>query len=81
MSNQISTIQLREKIKQALDKLKQKPNESYEEVIISLINYKDKKDIKKLLKEQCIEMYEEDLKIAKEWDSTLMDGLDKNEKW
>ena len=36
---------------------------------------------RELLKEQCIEMYEDDLQIAKEWEGTLMDGLDKNEKW
>ena len=81
MQNQISTIQLRDKVKQALDRLKQKPNQSYEEVIISLINDKDKKNLKMLLKEQCIEMYDLDKEIAKEWEGTLMDGLDKNEKW
>jgi len=26
-------------------------------------------------------MYKDMLKIAKEWEGTLMDGLDKNEKW
>ncbi|MEK6909246.1 MAG: antitoxin VapB family protein [Nanoarchaeota archaeon] len=81
MQNQISTIQLRDKVKQALDRLKQKSNESYEEVIVKLIEEKEKKDIKKLLKEQCIEMYDLDREIAKEWEGTLMDGLDKNEKW
>lgn len=81
MANIIITIQLREKVKLALDRLKQKPSETYEEVIIKLINEKEKKNIKMLLKEQCIEMYAFDKEIAKEWDSTLMDGLDKNERW
>jgi len=81
MQNQISTIQLRNKVKQALDRLKRKPNESYEDVIVKLIDDKDKKDIKQLLKEQCLEMYDFDKEIAKEWDNTLMDGLDKDEKW
>ena len=26
-------------------------------------------------------MAEESLRIAKDWEGTLMDGLDKNEKW
>ncbi|MBM3231981.1 hypothetical protein FJZ21_01225 [Candidatus Pacearchaeota archaeon] len=81
MQNQISTIQLRDKVKQALDKLKQKPNESYEDVISKLIEEKEKKNIKSLLKDQCIEMYYLDKEIAKEWDNTLLDGLDKDEKW
>lgn len=81
MQNQISTIQLRDKVKQALDRLKQKPNESYEDVISNLIEEKEKKNVKRLLKEQCIEMYDLDKEIAKEWDNTLMDGLDKDEKW
>lgn len=34
-----------------------------------------------LLKEGALEMAEESLKIAKEWEFTLMDGLDKNERW
>ena len=74
MQNQISTIQLRGKVKKALDNLKQKPNESYEEVIIKLIDEKEKKNIKTLLKEQCIEMYDLDKEIVKEWDNTMIDG-------
>lgn len=34
-----------------------------------------------LLKEEALEFAEESLKIAKEWEFALMDGLDKNEKW
>ena len=34
-----------------------------------------------LLIEGCREMYDDMLKIAKEWEGTLLDGLDKNEKW
>jgi len=34
-----------------------------------------------LLIEGYKEMYDDMLEIAKEWEGTLMDGLDKNEKW
>ncbi len=40
-----------------------------------------KKSQEKLLIEECKEMYDDMLKISKEWKETLMDGLDKNEKW
>ena len=79
----ITTIQLRESVKRLLDRLKEKRNETYEDVIVKLIDEKekDKKRLEKLMIEECKEMAEESLKIAKEWDSTLMDGLDKDEKW
>lgn len=38
-------------------------------------------EIEKLMIKECREMYGENLKIAKEWEFALMDGLDKNEKW
>ena len=41
----------------------------------------DKKEVEKLLKEEALEFAEENLKIVGEWEATLMDGLDKNEKW
>ena len=34
-----------------------------------------------LLIEGYKEMYDDMLEIAKEWECTLMDGLDKDEKW
>ena len=83
MKSTISTIQLNENVKLALERLKEKRNESYEDVIVKLIEEKRKKkaDLKKLLKEECEEMYDENLRIAKEWEPTLMDGLDKDENW
>ena len=42
---------------------------------------KCKREQEKLLIEGCKEMYGDMLKINKEWEGTLMDGLDKNEKW
>ena len=40
-----------------------------------------KKEQEELLIEECKEMYDDMLKMAKEWEGTLMDGLDKNERW
>ncbi len=36
---------------------------------------------KNLLIEECKEMAEENLRITKEGEGTLMDGLDRNERW
>ena len=78
MKNEITTIQLRENVKKMLAGLREKSNEIYEEVIIKLVEAKnkDKAELDKLLKEQCEEMYEDDIKIAKEWYGTLLDGFD-----
>jgi CRISPR/Cas system CSM-associated protein Csm2 small subunit len=40
IENQITTIQIREIIKSILERLKEKPNESYEDVIINLLREK-----------------------------------------
>jgi len=78
----VTTIQLNENVKNALDKMKSN-RETYEDVIINLMKFADeqKRKQEKLLIEECKEMAEENLKITKEWEGTLMDGLDKNEKW
>lgn len=78
----VTTIQLNESVKKDLDRLKTE-KETYEEVIVNLINKADddKRKIEELLKEEALEFAEESLKIAKEWEGTLMDGLDKNERW
>lgn len=67
----ISTIQLRQNVKQSLENLKQKDNESYEDVIVRLIqkNEEDWRKDKKLLEEGYKEMAEESLKITKEFES------------
>jgi len=44
------------------------------------IDEQKRKDVG-LLIEGCKVMSDDMLKIAKEWEGTLMDGLDKNEKW
>jgi len=78
----VTTIQLNENVKSALDRLKSN-KETYEEVILSLMKIaeKCKREQEQLLIEGYKEMAEESLKIAKEWEGTLMDGLDKNERW
>jgi len=72
----ITTIQLNENVKKELERMKESTKETYEEVILSLIRFAEqqKRKQKELLVEQCKEMYEEDIRIAKEWDSTLLDG-------
>ncbi|MEK6741808.1 MAG: hypothetical protein AABX91_01750 [Nanoarchaeota archaeon] len=78
----ITTIQLNESVKKTLNMLKN-GKETYEDVIVNLIDKvdADRKKMEGLLKEEALEFAEESLKIAKEWEFALMDGLDKNEKW
>ena len=78
----VTTIQLNENVKRALDRMKSN-KETYEDLIVNLIKYaeKQKRSQEELLIEGCNEMYDDMLKIAKEWEETLMEGLDKNEKW
>ncbi len=78
----ITTIQLNEDVKKALDRMKYN-KETYEEVILNLMETveKYKREQEQLLIEGCKEMYNDMVKISKEWEGTLMDGLDKNEKW
>ena len=78
----VTSIQLNEDVKKALDRLKSN-KETYEDIIVKMINQVDeqKRKQEELLIEGCKEMYDDMLKIAKEWEGTLMDGLDKNEKW
>lgn len=78
----VTSIQLNENVKNALDRMKSN-KETYEQVILNLMKIaeKCKREQEQLLIEGCKEMYNDMLKIAKEWEGTLMDGLDKNEKW
>ena len=78
----VTTIQLNENVKNALDRMKSN-KETYEDIIVNLMNYfeEQKRNQEELLIEGCKEMYDDMLNVAKEWEGTLMDGLDKNEKW
>ena len=78
----VTTIQLNEDVKNALKRMKSN-KETYEEVILNLMKIaeKHKREQEQLLIEGYKEMADESLRIAREWEVTLMDGLDKNEKW
>ena len=78
----ITSIQLNEDVKIALDRMKSN-KETYEQVILGLMEIaeKYKREQEQLLIEGYKEMAEESLRISKEWEGTLMDGLDKNERW
>ena len=67
----VTTIQLNENVKNALDRLKSN-KETYEEVILSLMNIaeKCKREQEQLLIEGYKEMAKESLRITKEWEST-----------
>ncbi len=77
----VTTIQLNESVKKTLDRLKTE-RETYENVIVRIIEQIDKQKRKQeeLLIEGCREMYSDLVNISKEWELTLMDGLDKNGK-
>ena len=77
----VTTIQLNENVKRELDRLKSN-KETYEEIIINLMKIaeKCKREQEVLLIEGYKEMAEENLKIEKEWEGTLIDGLE-DEKW
>ncbi len=70
MMETITTIQIREKVKKQLDKLKVN-KESYEEIIINLMRIveKQKREQEQLLIEGCKVMAEENLKITKEFEA------------
>jgi len=67
----VTTIQLNENVKNALDRLKNN-KETYEEVILNLmkISEKCKREQEQLLIEGYKEMAEESLRITKEWEAT-----------
>ena len=66
----VTTIQLNEDVKKALDKMKS-DKETYEKVILNLMNVaeKFKREQEQLLVEGCKEMAEENLKITKEFEA------------
>ena len=70
MANLITTIQLNENVKNALDRMKE-GKETYEEVILNLMKTAEqcKRNNEQLLIEGCKVMAEENLKIAKEFEA------------
>lgn len=67
----ITTIQLNENVKNALDRLKSS-KETYEQVILNLMKIAEKcqREQEELLIEGYKEMAEESLRITKEWEAT-----------
>ncbi len=67
----ITTIQLHNGVKKALDRLKEKNNETYEDVIVKMMTHLDKQKRKEreLLIEGYKEMAEDSLKITKEFEA------------
>ncbi len=67
----VTTIQLNENVKNALDRMKSN-KETYEEIILSLMKTAErcKREQEQLLIEGCKEMAEESLRITKEWEAT-----------
>ena len=66
----VTTIQLNEDVKNALDRLKVN-KETYEEVIINLMNLAEecRRNKEQFLIEGCKEMAEENLKVTKKFES------------
>ena len=66
----VTTIQLNENVKKALDRLKSK-KETYEKVIVRMMKKieEQKRKEKELLKEGCKVMQEENKKITKEFEA------------
>jgi CRISPR/Cas system CSM-associated protein Csm2 small subunit len=71
MKNQISTIQIRNNVKDDLDRLREKSNDSYENIIARLIDIAEqqKRKNEELLIEGCKEMAEDMIKINRGWES------------
>ena len=76
MEQAISTIQLRNNVKIHLNSMREKSNETYEEVILRMIKTieKQKKEQKELLIEGYKEMAEENLKIMDEFSAVDSEG-------
>ena len=75
IEHMVTTIQLHEKVKEDLSKLKEK-NETYEDVIVKLVKEKKKKEreLEQLYKEYNEEMGEHDLELAKEFETADNEG-------
>ncbi|MEI6731058.1 MAG: hypothetical protein WCK90_00100 [archaeon] len=72
MKNEISTIQLRANVKNDLDRMREKSNESYEDVIVRMIQTIESKRRAQedLMIEGCKVMAEDMLEINREWEQT-----------
>lgn len=71
----ITTIQIHENVRQVLEKLKESAKDTYEDVIVKMINETEckKRTQKELLIEGYKEMAKENLKITKEFENLDQD--------
>lgn len=71
----VTTIQLRENVKDELDRLKESGKETYEEVILNLVKTAEqcKRGQKAVLVDGYKEMAKESLSISKEWSAADKD--------
>jgi hypothetical protein len=78
----VTTIQLNESVKKALDEMKQSSRDTYEDVIVKMMKKvsEDKEKLRELLIEGAKEMAEDSLKIVKEWEATDAE-MDKYWEW
>jgi len=66
----VTTIQLKDNVKESLNKMKEHNRESYEDIILRMMNIveKQKRAQTKLLVEGYKEMSQHNLKICKDWE-------------
>ena len=71
----ITTIQIQDSVKLHLEKLKESPKETYEDVIVKLVSLaeKQKKKQRDLMIEGCKEMAKDSLQELKDWKYTEKD--------
>lgn len=67
----ITTIQINHEVKEALNQMKETGKESYEEIILKMMQIieEQKRKREELMIEGCKEMAEENLKITKEFEA------------
>ena len=67
----ITTIQLNKNVKKSLDRMKETGRETYEEVIVKMMNQveEQKRKQRELLIEGCKEMAKDGLRITKEFEA------------
>lgn len=78
----VTTIQLNENVKRALNRMKENSRQTYEDVIVSMMKKikEDKKNFEELMIEGAKETAEESLKITKEFEA-IEEDFDWEWKW
>lgn len=66
----VTTIQVSDKTKHRLDKLKKKRKTTYDEIVKTLLNHEEKSVLKEQIASYYAKYADEDLKEVKEWKHT-----------